>query len=801
LLAWAAGGTVFGATAAETSDSSSGNIEEIVVTAEKTVSTALKTPIALSVFTPDELRAAGVVNIDTLGNLAPSVSVTDGGHGPLISIRGVTTTDNTSKGEPAVSLNFDGIAIGRPQIMQLGYFDLERIEILRGPQGTLYGQSSTGGSINVITAKPVDTFEAYAVAEFGNFNTRRAEAMVNLPVNENFYLRFAGSSNVRDGYLQPVLFYGDQTTIRTQRPLDDEDNLNGRASALYKFGDVGSFLLQVTAGHIGGTGDVSGNALYDRHTETGSEAREVYYNPMAGVDDDTYRKYNAELNLNLGAVHLTYTGGYLTFNGNNDNYAPNTGYPPGNPPTYNWNDYTANNNYLSQEIRISNATPGRFEYVAGANYWRERTDEIDSNWQTYVNPVPVGSATGIPCLISAPNLSAACNTPQPNIQGENQHEAKGIFGQANFHVTDAFKITAGIRWSSDSMFRNASFAVGPPPNPPGYWTDVNGNPCSPLSPCVPLANGSSGPVVMNDVGKESASKVTWRIGADYQLTPNQMIYGYVATGYKSGSFNDYCPTTHSPCSYGPEDMTAYEVGYKGLITPTLEVTSSIYYYDYSQFQLTEPTFVASGANGVPVVVIYTTLVPVTFYGWEGGLHWNLTPNDRLGVDMTVANGYYKSGPNHAQAGLDYALKLDWSGQRVDNLPPFATKVSYEHRFPMSDGGYFLARVRSNISGGYYETDFAGVVNGPPFLGPPISSWAVPPQHYYQEPFTRTDLDVGYNSANGKYLIDAYVRNIEDKMQIQGPPANLYAPGNGNPDQVTIPINAPRTYGVRMTVKF
>lgn len=773
----------------------SSELAEVVVTAEKVTEVASKTPLSLSSFTDEQLMNNGVVSVDELGNIAPAVNVGTASHGANVSIRGVSTTDVTSKGQQAVAFTIDGMDIGRPQIMGLSFFDLERVEVLRGPQGTLYGKSSTAGAINVITAKPKMAFDAYAAVEYGDYNTRRAEAMVNLPVTDTFAVRMAANYNVRDGYLDPVLHFGSALTLSgTQRPLDDEDNTNGRLSALWLYADSGSLLVQATAGSVGGTGDASGYALFNRYDDGGSYAREVYYNPMAGGVDDHYNKINVELNQDWGPVHLAYTGGRLAFRGDDD-YNPSTGEPQGTNPTYNWSDYISHDTYNSHEIRLSNVSKQRLEYVVGANYWKEDINEIDNNWQTFVSP----NATTTPaCPAAAPNLLPGCNVPNPDIVGLTQSESKGAFGQINFHATDALKVILGARYSSDSMFRHSTFAVGP--TPATGWLDANGNLCYPGDPCVPY--NANGTIDKNDYGSESSGKATWRVGLDYEFLTDQMVYGYIATGYKAGSFNDVNPSDPAKGAepYGPESMTAYEVGYKGKIWPNFEITTAAYYYDYSKFQLTGITFLAPNlSGGAPVGIIFTHVVPVELYGWEGEMHWRPTAGDLLDLNLAVENGFFRGGANHATAGIDYLDQIDWSGKRLDNLPPLSALVSYEHRFALADGGFISARVSSKISGGYYETDFAGEVNGPPFA-PAGTPYGLPPTQYYQRSYTRTDLNIGYTSASGKFLLNAYVRNIEDKMQLQGPPLGL-ATGNINTDQVTVPINAPRTMGVRMTVRF
>ncbi len=822
-------GAAAGQQAAETANAEApvGALAEVIVTAEKRAETASKTPVALSVFSGEALQKSGIVNVDTLDQIAPSVNIAFGGptgaRGANVAIRGVYTTDNTSKGEQAISFNVDGVPIGRPQIMQLAFFDLERVEVLRGPQGTLYGKSSTGGAINVITGRPKDAFDLAANLEVGNFNTRRADAMVNIPVSDSFALRVAASTNMRDGYLNPVLAYNSTQTPKGGKPLNDENNTNGRISGLWKFGASGDLLLQVSAGHIGGTGNSSGNALFDRYNLGGEQAREVYYNPMANGVDDHYGKFNAELNLNLGAVRLAYVGGHVTFNGDDDN-SPGTGTPyPAGPLIYRWSQYNADNTYDSHELRISNAQPQRVDYLLGANYWKEKTDEVDMQWHTLVNATPAGTAPGfqdgtqasIACPLQAPNLLPVCNQPSPNIVSLNQHEAKAIFGQLNFHVTDALKLTAGLRYSSDSMFRRGTIVAGPPPSngTQAYWPDANGQPCHPGDPCVNLANGVSGAVVNNDDGSQSASKVTWRVGADYQLAENQMIYGYVATGYKAGSFNDRDPVTHTTAAYGPEDMTAFEVGYKGRIRPNLQFNTAAYYYDYKKFQLTQPTFFDFKlTGGAPDVIIYTLNVPVKLSGWEGELQWNPTQNDFVDLGLTVSKGTFSGGSDHAWAGFNYFLRLDWTGKDIDNLPRAVGLASYEHRFPMTNGGYFSARLQSKISAKYYFTDWMGaIVGGPPFGDPnfqPVPGvfpfagvhWGVPPQQYQQSGYTRTDLHLGYASASGKFGVDAYVRNIENKMQLQGPPVNTDALTVGALDGVISAVNAPRTYGLRLSTR-
>ncbi len=758
-------------------DSSFGS-EDIIVTAQKTSEAASKTPVALSVFTGDALKDQGVVNVADLRNLAPSLEIGSAAQGVNIAIRGVQTTDVTSKGEQGVVFSVDGVPIGRPQIIGLSFFDLDRVEVLRGPQGTLYGKSATGGAINVITAKPRHEFDASVSAELGNYDTKRGELMVNVPVSDNFALRAAAAYNKRDGYLSPVLGQG---SLGGQAKLNDEDNWTARLSGLYTLGSSASVLLTGTYGHIGGTGSANNGALYSRVVDGdgGKSARQVYYNPQAGFLDDDFWSINTEVNADLGPVHLTYVGAHIDFKANDNKFA-STGDPAGaaGQANYLWTDYDAHITTDSHEVRLSNATAGRLTWVVGANYINEKIREQDKNWQTLVGAPNDGSAI----VCAPPTLLAACTNPNPNILGVTKHKSEGVFGQASFEIVDRLRLTGGVRYSHDNASRNATLAAGAGAT---AFLDQNGNPCAPPNGCVGTANA----------GAFKGGKVTWRGGIDFQASANALFYGSVSTGYKAGSFNDVDPTKvgGGTGTYGAEELTAYEVGFKGRLIGKLNFNSSVYYYDYSKFQLTGATFLTPNiTGGSPVVLIYTKLVPVKLYGWENEATWRPTPRDNLSLGFTLSEGKYNG---YAPTGFIYSNQIDFDGKRLDQLPKFTARASYEHRFPIAGGGYISARVNSKYSSGYVVSDLAG--DGNPFAG----IYSVLPQQYKQDSFTRSDANLGYTSASGKYSIDAFVRNIEGDVQLLGPPQGINPEGAAASDRTTVRISDPRFYGVRFSLRY
>jgi iron complex outermembrane receptor protein len=707
-------------------------LDEVIVTAERRAETAIKTPLALTVISGAALQDKGVVSVFDLQNVAPAVSVGRGAFGVTLAIRGVTTADNTSKGDQGIAFNVDNIPISRPSEMGLAFFDLERIEVLRGPQGTLYGKSSTGGVINLVTNKPKDAFDASASVELGNYKAKRADIMVNMPVTSQLAVRAAVNFNQRDGYLNPVI--GNTFVGGTVPARNEQSDWSTRLSGLWDFNDSASLLVTGTFGHLGGAGPA--NALYNSvNNKSGSVVRDVYYNPFGSQLDQDFHNYNAELNLELGPVHITYDGGYLLFDANDRTSSTNN--PLGNQGgRYNWRNYRGDVTTTSHELRLSNAGEQRLEWVLGANHYDEDINESDHNWNAPIaNPTLAGSANGIDPL------------------NNTVHTSSGVFGQINFHATDALKLTLGLRRSSDEVVRRGTFAAGP-----GPWLDPTGVPCVAPNDCVGGRND----------GDQSANKTTYRAGVDYQIATNHMIYASVATGYKAGGFNDFDPRTNSPSAYIPEELLAYEAGYKATIRPNLQFTSSAYYYDYSKAQVAS-TIVINGSN-----VSLTNILASKVYGLENELTWNVNEANSLEATLTLAKSEY--GPFRLGPGQS----VDWTGDDRDKTPKLAASLGYAHRWFAAGGAVYEARLSSRYSGDYFVSDFPNAV------------------HYTQDSFTRTDQNLNYASASGKIELEAYVRNIEDELQMVGAPGNVSATVL---ESANMSVSEPMTLGVRATVRF
>lgn len=707
-----------------TSTNAGKDIVEVVVTAQKRSETASKTPLAITALSGDMLKSQGVVSVADVQNVAPSLSVGNDGYGVNLNIRGVTTTDTRSKGEQGVSFNVDGVPIGRPSEQGVAFFDTQRVEVLRGPQGTLYGKSSTGGAINVITNKPGKFFDASGDVELGNYNTRRADLMLNVPLNDQVAVRAAINSNKRDGF---VLLNNGGT------PLNDEDNISGRLSALYKPANNLSFLATLSGGSLRGAG--GGLVPFTNIANfSGKAQRTAFSSPVTGNVDENFGNLSTETNYSLGGIHSTLVAAHLYFTADDTNELSFD--PAGNGNKYQYRHYRGNVGTDYTELRFANDVPGKLDWVVGFNYFREDIHESDHAWNI---------------AVATPTVSASVNSIDP--VNETVHVSRGIFGQGTYHITDDLGLTLGARESSDTVWRVGTFAAGP-----GPWLDPSGNTCVAPNDCIGTANNAY----------QTAKKPTWRLGLDYKPAANQMIYVSVSTGYKAGGFNDFDPNTGTVGTYAPEQLTAYELGYKGRLLSNLQYNSSLFYYDYSKDQISSRLLFGSAR------VIYTRSVPVKINGWENEVHYRPTSTDNIDASLVLMDSKYV----HFMAGI--LQDVNWTGKKLDKTPAVSGTLGYSHTWMLKGGDDLVAHLFTKYSADYLLSDFVNAVQ------------------FRQKAFTRTDVTLTYHFDGGKMYFEGFVKNLEDKIQAVSSPVNYAA---SVADAAASPVSQPRMFGVRFGARY
>lgn len=393
--------------AADSNDGQDGG--EIVVTALRRESTVSRTPAALSVMGGGELRNTGVVSALNLPDVMPNIQNGVAGF----TIRGISSGDTTAKGDPSTAFSINGIYIARPQEQGLTFLDVERVEVLRGPQGTLYGRNATAGAVNVISNRPRDEFQAAGSVEIGNYETRRAELMVNLPAAPGFAVRAAASINKHDGF---------SPTGNGRAALDDQDDLSLRLSAsaeitpsirLLVIGDYGR-ARPTGLGYTAVAQALSTTGINRRRTNPGGDSRQ---NLEAGG-------ITTQFDADLGFANLTYLFGYRKSTNDYVQYYRDNG-----PFVDQQNDHSQ----TSHELRLASSGSGPLQWVAGLFYFTE-----DQRTVTLVNLSP---------------------TLRLNFDLPTQIESKAAFAQVTYSLTGSLRVTGGIRYTDDQKVRTGTQIV------------------------------------------------------------------------------------------------------------------------------------------------------------------------------------------------------------------------------------------------------------------------------------------------------------------------------------------------------
>lgn len=731
--------------------------EEVLVTAQKREESLEDVPIAVQALAGDQLRSQGVSNFEDLRNVATSVNLTRGLFGLDLNIRGVTTTDPVIKAQQGIGYTVDGVPIARQSARAVAMFDLNRIEVLRGPQGTLYGASTTGGQINVVTNRPdPDEFAAGLTAEVGNYDARRFEGYVNIPLSNSWALRVAGVDNKRDGYLE-------SPSGQTER--GDADDWTARFTLAGDLSDTLSARVAVTTGKQEGLGAglvPVGTALH----ESGHDQRTLPENPMDVGLDNEFTNLEWQFDWEVGPVTVTYIGSHQDYtndevrsltreiSGNlfwteqgvpipDPRLAPILGLT-GTQPSYQWAHWELEDETDTHELRVTNAEPGMFDYIFGINYLDEPMKESYHRFNA-------------PITMPTPEMSAT----QINPLNKTTNKSLGVYGQLEYNMTDQLGLFAGLRWSDDEVVRHGTFAAP--------------DTACPLGTAKCGAEQGAGP----NNGEQSDSKFTYRVGANYAFDDDNMMYGHIATGYKPGGFNDFDPESGEVAApYDPETLISYEIGYKGQPTDTIKFESTAFYYDYDETQLT--SFYFLGGSPIPL----TRIVPTEIMGWENEATILVGANTQLRfsavfTDSEITGDIYTSPPSP-----DFGAPVNLNGLSLNSVADFVGTAELIQDFPLESGGLITLRAFTKYSTGYDLYDYS--------YGESIE----------QDSFTRSDASLKYTTADEKYYVEAFVQNIEDDMQVTGSQEFtgaylLFGIENASGTFTS----TPRFYGVRVGAQF
>jgi iron complex outermembrane receptor protein len=720
-------------------------IEKVVVTAQKRSEDVQKVPISMKALTGNQLDERGVDGFSSLQTQVPSLTfggqVTGGEN--AITLRGVGSENVTGGGDPGVAYHADGVYLGRTVGIDETFFDVERVEVLRGPQGTLYGRNSTGGAINVITRKPeLGAFSGAANVTFGDYGRLTTRAMVNLPMGDSVALRVAGVVNQRDGYqeiLSPSSVCGDCEG-------DAADNFNLRGHLYFKLSDAANLLI--TAGHYENNEPV-GVRLREPFPANGSgflgsdrfvgaspnpaDLRKVHKDFKDALDMET-SNVSATLNWDIApGVTLSSITAYQELYWNQATDGDGSDLPLSYTP-YWIND----SSQISQELRIASSDEGPNKWLVGVFLYQE---DVNQAFQFIDTGYNVFGPAEIPGTLFTFTNGGNIETTSYAVFGQDDYRFEnGIFGLPT-------TLTAGLRYTHDEKkgddFLDFIFFGGCAIVVP-----------SPTTHCAAKTFD------------ESWNTLTGRAGLQIETSEDSMWYATVSRGYRSGGVL----VGNFPGEYDPEYIWNYELGLKSLSWDgRLQFNAAAFWNTYSDMQVFIQDIGGSRIENAAAS---------TVKGIEIDAIANLSDAFTVNFGLAWLDATYDSYTTIDSRAGSSGLPEDLTGNRLNRTPEFTAVLGAQYDIPTS-AGMFSARA-----------DFLWVDE--------VFFRAQNLLDDRQEAYTKTDLRLIWSAPSGDYKAEVFVQNLEDEDVIN----NIVIPAQtlgGPSSQIT--LNPPRTFGVRLSSYF
>jgi iron complex outermembrane receptor protein len=617
-------------------------LEEIIVTAQKRTENLQSIPLAVTALTGDALKAADVTTAEGLTDVVPGLEVGSYGANTIFTIRGVTTNTDATFGDSPAAFHIDGIYQGRPAAASGLFYDVERIEVLSGPQGTLYGKNSTGGTINVITNKPTfDGLHGEGEQEFGSYYWTRSFGMINVPLNDIVAFRVAVQTEKHTGYLKTG--------------YDDTDDIAGRLHVLIAPSDNFTALLTGDYFHQGGVGrgqipiPQAGDSWrndpwsvpYSEISNEGSTAQ--------GSTNNVSWTTSLQLDWTLPAARVTSISAYHHLH--LDSFSFLNGTPARQQDA---------DKEISQEIRLVSASDSATKWVIGAYYHREE----QPNTAVFYNQ----AGPGVNSLQIFPTLTSP---------------SYSLFGQVTYPLTSTLRVTAGLRGNYDKKTSYGGV----------YQLDT-----TQPTPVPVFQIGTNAEV--------TSRKGTWRIGMDKDLTDKSMIFFNVSTGYKQGGVfagippnNTYRPESILAYEIGSKnrffndrlqiDIDAYMYKYKDYQVDQLE------YLPVPNGPPAFGDFITNAAKATHKGVELTSEYLLTN-------HDTISLNAAY-LSAVFENFLYPLPPDFSAPPSTTYTYADLSGYTEFSAPKWTGTLTYQHVWPLPNDNQLSIRLQSHQESFYWLT--------------------------------------------------------------------------------------------------
>jgi len=644
-------------------------LDEIIVTAQKRAENIQDVPISISAIGGDDIREKGITDMHNLATQTPNIDITPGSAGQIIRIRGLGSLANDGF-EQSVGFYIDDIFYGRNSYISQGFLDLDRVEVLRGPQGTLFGKNTVAGAVNLHTKNPIYEWEASGDATLGNFETRNYTLIGNAPIVEDkLAIRIAGTLQNRDGYIYNTtrdldIARVDKKFVRGKIAFDATDNLSFVASGSYnEEKDTGvGFELTKAASY-----SLILSRLNDPQTEAKPDWRSSTDAP-ARTDRNT-KTATLHATYTMGEYDLLFVGGWSRFEEAGDIDADGLAIP-----ILQWNNYDEYEQ-INAELRLVSPV-GEFEYVAGLHYFYNeyvattdfRIINADNVTGLLVNvlenQLPIGDF--LPQLISGVTNLLNLNRPLSQLASDRldqlfiqETHSMAAFGQATWRPTDRLALVLGARISYE--IKDAFISQ----------TYVN-----------------SGLLLRVGLGleeydlEERRTEIDFspKVSLKYNIMDEVMVFGTIASGYKAGGYNPFAENPDR-ARFEEETSTTFEGGVKAeLWDGRIRSNATYFYTKFNDLQV-------SVVGGTGSTFLVTNASDATTQGVE----WDLEALIFEGLTARVALGYtdgvFESYPN-SPCPASFANVLsdpnscDASGRPLTETPKWNISVGANGVLPL-----------------------------------------------------------------------------------------------------------------------
>lgn len=725
--------------------STTAGVEDIVVTAQGRVQLLQDVPVAVSVASGEALANANLLNLQDVTARMPGVNISPTPLAEFVSIRGVGSSLNVGF-EQSVGTFVDGIYRGRARSTRAALFDIERVEILRGPQTTFFGNNTIAGALNITTRKPRNEFELNGTAFYApNMGEYMVEAGVTVPLSNDLSVRVAGRQSGMDGYIK-------NTTTGKDGP--DKNDKVGRIALRWDSSSGIVMDARLDGGRMRDTGITNTEYLGcppDPSLGPAAGPCARYLAANGGVVDDDLDRVSANnpsffnydfvegewrTAIDMGRNSLTLTSGYFWHDSHL--FTDVLPVPARQGGSVVGTDYTfivdTDERYrqFSQEIRFASPADGLLSYMVGAYYAHSR---LNVNFYHGLYFVPFGRFSGGEYTATTPVAGHIVNTEKA--------DTLSSFAAVTLRPVDRLRVNLGLRYSS--VKKKATRFVEAGTSGTARPTDAN------FVPGNATTQANLLPALSYDIGQfarpvRTDNKLMPAVSIQYDLTPDVMGYVSYAKGFKAGGYS----VLVSKSDFGPENVNDFEIGFKSsLFDRMLTLNIDAFYSKYKDLQESTTIQLANGSS----FQVVTNVAASVAKGVEMGATLRPVPGLTLTADVAYLNSIYRSYPGapctalqtaQARANGIAACVQDMSGKRRAFAPEWSGNIGAEY---VTDIG---SDFRLNLQGDIYFTSF--------FYQQPIADRLLS-----QDSFAKINARIGFGARNGRWEVAVIGRNLTNKL--------------------------------------